>query len=168
MRLITLSRLISRAVIPLLAFPAIAWMQSLLGWEVALFPLYMAPVAILAWNYGWKAATAGVLLGIASWLAASYATDHPFTNEWTRYYNAGIRGSVFAATAYFILVFKRVIEQHRSRMEAMRALLNVCHGCGSVQGSDGQWIPVDQLARRKQISSCECPECAAAQAHNGS
>lgn len=163
MRLIKASRLISMLALPLLAFPIIAWTQSLLGWEVALFPLFMAPVAIMAWNFGWKGGTAGVLLGMAFWLRASYTSEHPFTNDWTRYFNALIRGSVFAATAFFILVFKRVIAQHRSQMEAMRALLNVCHGCGSIQGSDGQWIPVDQLVGRKQNSSCECPQCAASQ-----
>jgi len=61
--------------------------------------------------------------------------------------------------AVFIILFKRVVEQHRRRMEAMRALLNVCHGCGSVQGSDGHWIQFDRLAVPKVRLLCECPEC---------
>jgi hypothetical protein len=162
MRLIKLSRIISNTAFPLLAFPAIAWAQGLLGWEVALFPLYMLPVAVLAWNFGTKGAVSGVLFGIAFWLGSSFITAQPFSYEWIRYYNAGVRGLVFAATGVFIILFKRVVEQHRARMEAMRTLLNVCHGCGSVQGSDGQWIPFEDLIGKKPAQTCECPKCTAA------
>ncbi len=48
------------------------------------------------------------------------------------------RGIVYFLAGFFILMFKRTLETHRQRMEAMRALLNVCHGCGAVQGSDAR------------------------------
>ena len=67
MRLIRISRFIITIAFPLLAFPAIAWAQIGLGHEFALFPLYMVPVGVLAWELGWKGAIAGVILGMAFW-----------------------------------------------------------------------------------------------------
>lgn len=167
MRLFHLSRFVTSIAVPLVMFPLIFWMQIRFGYEVALFPFYMLPVAKLAWEFGWKGAGAAVVLATYLWLLAGTYGGQTFTYEWMRYYNAGIRGVLFTMVAVFILLFKRVVEQHRQRMEAMRALLNVCHGCGSVQGSDGEWIRFEDLVLRSSRQSCECPACAAAVKSNG-
>lgn len=158
--LLYLSRIVMSTAVPLIIFPLIFWAQLRLGYEVAMFPLYMIPVAKLAWEFGWRGGVVAVALATCLWLVASSVNEQPYSYEWLRYYNAAIRGVVFGFVAVFILLFKRVVEQHRRRMEAMRALLNVCHGCGSVQGSDGRWIPFEELSQRTPARlSCECPAC---------
>lgn len=148
--------------VPLVLFPLIFLGQRSLGHEVAMFPLYLIPIAKLSWEFGWKGALTAVLMATSLWLLASLENGQPYSSEWMRVYNAVIRGTVFASVAGFILLFRRVVEQHRRRMEAMRGLLNVCHGCGSVQGSDGDWIPLEELERRSATRhSCECPKCTA-------
>jgi hypothetical protein len=159
MRFLHVSRFITAIAVPLVMFPLIFWMQVRLGYEVALFPLYMLPVAKISWEFGWRGAVIAVVAGTALWLAASLYMGQPFKYEWIRYYNAGVRGFLFTMVSVFLLLFKRVVEQHRRRMEAMRALLNVCHGCGAVQGSDGQWIAFEQLVVHPSRQSCECPTC---------
>lgn len=163
MRILTISRLVTSIAVPLVMFPLIFWMQIALGHEVGLFPLYMLPVAKMSWEFGWKGAVISVVAATCLWLAASSLSGQSFSFEWLRYYNAIIRGLVFSFVAVFILLFKRVVGQHMRRMEAMRALLNVCHGCGAVQGSDGRWINFeDLLKQQKAKQSCECPACTAA------
>lgn len=160
MRPLDLSRLFMSVGLPMVIFPITFWLQIKLGYEVSLFPLFMLPIAALSWSFGLPGAFFSVLLATGLWYWGNILSGYDYTYEWTRYYNTGARAVVFAMVAVFIILFKRVVEQHRRRMEAMRALLNVCHGCGSVQGSDGRWIPFDQLT----VSSsrpllCECPEC---------
>jgi hypothetical protein len=162
MRIIRISRLVTSIAVPLVMFPLIFWMQISLGYEVALFPLYMLPIAQLSWEFGWKGGLSAVVLAAILWLLASTYAGQTFRQEWIRYYNVGVRGAVFSMVSAFVLLFKHVVEQHRRRMEAMRALLNVCHGCGSVQGSDGRWVPFAELVnQRRPKQSCECPKCTA-------
>lgn len=158
-----ISRFITAVALPLLTFPLIYLIQLRLGYEFALFPLYMFPIAKLTWEFGWKGALFAVFFSTFLWVMASKLSGQSYTYEWLRYYNAGIRSVVFMAVGVFIMIFKRVVEQHRQRMEAMRSLLNVCHGCGALQGSDGQWVPLDKLVSKATKHSCECPICTKSQ-----
>ena len=160
MRVLDLSRLFMSVGLPMVIFPFTFWLQVQLGYEVSLFPLYMLPIAALSWRFGLPGAFFSVLLATGLWYWGNVLTGYHYVYDWARYYNTGARGAVFLMVAVFIILFKRVVEQHRVRMEAMRALLNVCHGCGSVQGSDGKWIPFDELVVTKARPICECPECA--------
>lgn len=163
MRILYVSRFITSIAVPLVMFPLIFWMQISLGYEVALFPLYMMPIAKLSWEFGWKGGALAVAFATCLWLLAGSYSGQTFRYEWIRYYNAGVRAVIFMMVAIFILLFKRVVEQHRRRMEALRALLNVCHGCGAIQGNGGTWIPFEDLVKQQHSrQSCECPRCAAA------
>jgi hypothetical protein len=160
MRPLALSRFIMSIGLPVAIFPFTFWLQMQLGYEVSLFPLYMLPVAAMSWRFGVPGAIISVALATGLWFWGNLLTGFSYTYQWTLYYNAGARAVVFVMAAVFFILFKRVIEQHRRRMEAMRALLNVCHGCGSVQGSDGQWIPFERLTVLERRQTCECPQCA--------
>jgi hypothetical protein len=154
-----ISRFLTSTAMPMLAFPFIFWLQNKLGYEFAIFPLYLFPIAKLTWEFGWKGSLLTICISTVLWIFSSHLTDQPYTYEWLRYFNAAIRGSVFTAVGIFILMFKQVVEQHRQRMEAMRSLLNVCHGCGSVQGSNGKWYSLSELKVSKFKHTCECPSC---------
>jgi len=152
---------------PILVFPFTFWLQLRLGNEVSLFPLYMLAIAGLSWEFGIIGGASSVALSTALWLWASVLNDTDYDHAWAIYYNVSVRTLVFVLVAVFIVMFRRVIEQHRQRMEAMRSLLNVCHGCGSVQGSNGVWIPLDKLKSLQNQPLCECPVCRAAAKRGG-
>jgi glucose-6-phosphate-specific signal transduction histidine kinase len=159
MRLLDLSRFFMSVLLPMLIFPLTFWLQLELGYEVSLFPLYMLPVAALSWAFGVSGIILSVTFATGLWYWGAMVVGHEYQHEWTIYYNAGVRGLVFLMVGVFILIFRRVVEQHRSRMEKMRSLMNVCHACGSVQGSDGRWIPIEALNSVKVEQVCECPAC---------
>lgn len=161
LRFISVSKFVMRAVAPIIFIPSILVLQVYLGYEVALFPLYLVPVVQLTWEFGWRGALGSVALSIGVWILGSYWSEQNFSSEGIRYYNAGARGIIFVLAAVFVHLFKKTMENHRRQMEAMKALLNVCHGCGAVQGSDGQWVPLDQLVSHPKSTQCECPSCAA-------
>ena len=156
-----------RAVAPIIFIPSILVLQVYMGYEVALFPLFLVPVVQLTWEFGWRGALGSVVLSIGVWILGSHWSGQDFSSGGIRYYNAGARGIIFVLAAVFTHLFKTTLESHRRQMEAMKSLLNVCHGCGAVQGSDGQWVPLNQLLSRPKPAPCECPRCAAvaAKAH---
>lgn len=159
MRLLGLSRILISTVLPLGVFLGTFFLQIRLGYDVALFPLYMLPVAAFSWGLGVPGAVLSVLLATGMWYSGNVFTGYSYAYSWAIYYNTGARAVVFMMVAVFMILFKRVVEQHRQRMEAMKALVSVCHGCGSVQGSDGQWIPLEQLTAPRSRPVCECPAC---------
>lgn len=164
MRLLGLSRIFMSTVLPLGICLGTFFLQIRLGYDVSLFPLYMLPVAAFSWGMGVYGAVLSVLLVTGMWYSGNVLTGYNYGYSWILYYNTAARAVVFIMVAVFMILFKRVVEQHRQRMEAMRALVNVCHGCGSVQGSDGRWIPFEQLTVSKNRPACECPACAQAAA----
>jgi len=167
MRLLSVSRFFISTVLPVAVFAGTFLAQIRLGYDVSLFPLYMLPVAAFSWSMGLRGAIVSVLLATGLWYLGGVITGYSYSSSWIVYYNTGARGVVFAMVGIFIILFKRVVEQHRQRMEAMRALLNVCHGCGSLQGSDGRWIPFEQLTVPRSRPVCECPRCSAAAKPDG-
>jgi hypothetical protein len=158
-RVLSLSKIVMRVLMPLMIFTLIFYAQVELGYEIGLFPLYMIPVAQLSWDFGWKGTLVSVLLAVFLWTWSSILSEQLYSVEWYRYYNAAIRGVVYLVFGVFILLLKRTFETHRRRMEAMQAMLNVCHGCGALQGSDGRWIPMDQLLNNTTSPNNECPTC---------
>ena len=161
LRFIVVSKFLMQMVVPFVFFPAILALQIYFSYEVALFPLYLVPVVQLSVAYGWRGAVVSVVLAIGLWLLGSYAVGQPYSSEALRYYNAGSRGVIFMLAAVFVLFTRRSMRNHRRQMEAIKALLNVCHGCGSIQGGDGQWVRMDELENRAKPAQCECPRCAA-------
>jgi glucose-6-phosphate-specific signal transduction histidine kinase len=164
-RPIFVSKFFFRILIPLAWFVSIFLGQLNLGYEFALSPLYIIPVLSLSWNFGWKGTAVGVTLAVCLWIWASALSGQEYSDEWIRYYNGVIRGVVYLTIGTLILLFKRTLDKHRRRMEAMQSMLNVCHGCGAVQGSDGRWIPMDQLLTYRATPQNECPTCESINGH---
>ena len=159
---LVVSRYILAVIIPLSIFAGTFFLQLNLGADVSLFPLYMLAVAGLSWELGLYGAIGSVVVSTGLWVTSMLKLNEVYSSDYIIYYNAGARTAVFIMVAYFILMFRSVLEQHRRRMESMRALLNVCHGCGSLQGSDGNWIKLEELGAVANRPMNECPCCRSA------
>ena len=153
-----ISRYFLAVIIPLLIFIGTFFLQLNLGADASLFPLYMLAIAGLSWELGFYGAIGAVVVSTGLWITSMLMLNEVYSSDYIIFYNAGARTAAFIMVAYFILMFRRVVEQHRRRMESMRALLNVCHGCGSLQGSDGNWIKLQDLGAvaNRQVSECPC------------
>jgi hypothetical protein len=154
-------RFIMAVFLPGAIFPITFYLQLHLGTEASLFPLYMLGIAGLTWELGGGGAVGSVFLASHLWIFSMLKLNVAYINPYFIYYNCFACAISFIMVAYFILMFRRVVEQHRGRMEAMRATLKVCHGCGAFQDSTGKWIPLDDLPTLHSTPSNECPNCSA-------
>ena len=164
---LVISRYFLAVIIPLSIFAGTFYLQLHLGADASLFPLYMLAIAGLSWELGLYGAIGAVVISTDLWVTSMIKLHEVYENPYIIYYNAGARTAAFIMVAYFILMFRRVVEKHRRRMEGMRAMLNVCHGCGSVQGSDGIWVELEALGLSPMQHVNECPCCRKAVAAAG-
>jgi hypothetical protein len=161
-RLTAVTRLLMRVFAPVTIFPLVFFAQGAVGQELLLFPLHMIAVAQMAFEFGRRGAFIGVALATGLWIAGTYVAGWDFSNEWIRYANGIIRGLVCAFAAGNVLLLRRTIAAHRTQMEGLRALLDVCHGCGAVRGSDDDWVAMERLPgyAASRLRTNECPSCA--------
>ena len=159
MRYLVISRYLLAIFLSAAIFPATFYLQLKLGADASLFPLYMLAIAGLTWELGLFGAISSVVIASVLWVTSMFQLHEVYENSNIVYYNCMARTAVFIMAAYFIFNFRRVVEQHRTRMEAMRRLLNVCHGCGSLQGNDGTWIRLSELHNLSTNRRFECPDC---------
>jgi hypothetical protein len=157
---IRLAEAATRLSFVLLALVAVTALQIFVPSEVSVFPLYLVPVALCMWYFGQAGAYLCAALATVLWVVADISSGRTYSAGWFRYQNALSRAVVFFGTAYFLGLYQRTLEVHRTRLDGMRRLLPICHGCGSVQGSDGHWHPYDQLGSLVLPERNECPTCA--------
>lgn len=151
-------------VLPLALFPFTLLLQLELGYEVSLFPLYMISIGALTWRFGLLGGFLAVSAATGFWVWGYFLTDTIFRYKWTVYYNAATRLVVFSAMVIFVHLFRLARERQERLMRGMRELLNTCHGCGAIQGSDGRWIPLGELEGKHGRVVSRCPICARAAA----
>jgi hypothetical protein len=133
-----------------------------LRYQISISPVYFLLVGYMTWQF--RSAWGGVAGALAatvcrSW--ADYAHGQEYTAAWLSFYqNALMRLVVYLAVVYAMLTYRRTLEVHRQRIEAMRRMLPVCHGCGGLRGPDGRWHTFDKLSQSPFPVVVECPSCA--------
>lgn len=134
----------------------------LLNYQIGIGPVYFLLVAYAAWQF--RSPWAGVIAAGAATFCrclADLLRDLEYTAEGLTFYeNAFMRLVIYLAVVYAMLTYRRTLEVHRQRLEAMRRLLPVCHGCGSLRGPDGRWHSFHKLSQSPFPVIVECPTCA--------
>jgi diguanylate cyclase (GGDEF)-like protein len=82
--------------------------------EVVFAPLYLIPIAILAWFVGkWNGVTASVL-STMMWLAADLYSGGPYESTFVYYWNTIVCLTTFLLTSWLISYLRVELEQNRS------------------------------------------------------
>jgi hypothetical protein len=133
-----------------------------LRYQISISPVYFLLVGYMTWQF--RSAWGGVVGALAATVCrsgADYLYGLEYTVGWLTFYqNALMRFVVYLAVVYAMLTYRRTLEVHRQRIEAMRRMLPVCHGCGSLRGPDGRWHTFDKLSQSPFPVVTECPTCA--------
>ncbi len=149
-----------KACLCLAGFVLLGWVDYALG-EIGIGPIYLFLVAYVGWQFNTLAA-AGLAAVVATLcrLWAYYLSGPKYSSHWILYENAATWLIVFFAAAYALMSYRRTLETHRRRLESLRRMLPVCHGCGSMRGPDGRWRSFEQLSSSPFPQVLECPDCA--------
>lgn len=94
--------------------------------EVAISPLYLFPVALVAWRgtLNWAIAVAGV--AGAQWIWAEYLVGARYTAPWVYAWNTGMRFGTFAVVAWLVTRAREAHDNYRhlARHDSLTGVLN--------------------------------------------
>lgn len=109
-----------------LAIAVIGVFDYFSGTELRVYPLYFAPVALMAWHGGIRGAIAASLLSALSWVGANTLAGLQFSREWIMAANALFHSSSFMLLGYLIARLRSANERQRqlSRTDALTGLRN--------------------------------------------
>lgn len=96
------------------------------GAEIAFSIFYLAPVSLLAWHRGLRAACVGAVICTAAWLLADVLNLHVYSNPSIQYWNALVRGGFFFVVAIILVQLRNAVdeEQRLARTDTLTGAAN--------------------------------------------
>jgi signal transduction histidine kinase len=95
---------------------AVTWLDYATGYELGLFVLYFAPVAMAAWYGGRAAGIAFAIAAGAGWFLSDWLSHHPYSNALFIYWETFMRTVAFLTTA---LTLSKIRDDLRRREELL-------------------------------------------------
>lgn len=83
------------------------------GTELRIYPLYFAPVALLAWHAGLRGTALGSALSATTWVASNVWAGMQFSHDGFWVANALLHGSAFVLVGYLISRLRTSVERQR-------------------------------------------------------
>lgn len=157
------SHLLGKAMVCAALFAGVAAFDFLTGYEVSSYPVYLLPIFLAFFNFGKVGGYLACVIAIGLWTVIDIANHHLFSHEFLRYWNAGSRLMVYMLFVYGLSIYVKTVDVHRRRLEDMRRLIPICHGCGKIRWVDGTWKTPREVLREAGGRPPECPSCAKGQ-----
>ena len=154
------SRPVRKALSCLVLLAIVAWIDYITGYEVSSFPLYLPPILLTLFYFGKWGGFLMSLATVVSWFIVDVQTGNHYTSEAIRYWNAFSRLLIYGLLVYVFSVYMESIAVHRQRIEAIRRLIPMCHGCGKIFWKDGTWKTPEEALEATSQEMAECPDCA--------
>ena len=110
----------------LLGVLVIGIVDYLTGAELRAFPLYFAPISLLAWYHGRIGVAVAVPLGVVSWVVSNYLAGMQFSNPFIWIVNGLMLGVSFVLVGLLTAAISASVvrEQGLSRQDPLTTLLN--------------------------------------------
>jgi len=104
----------------------IGWFDFFSGTELRVFPLYYAPISLLAWNAGRAGALVAAATSSLAWLAFNLAAGMSFSSPFIWFANTIVLAASFTVVGLLISSLKQALLRERalSRTDPLTSLMN--------------------------------------------
>lgn len=104
----------------------VAGVDYISGSELRVYPLYFAPIALLAWRLGHPGAAAGSVASAIGWTVSNYLAGLRFSHPALWVLNALTQTASFATVGFLISKLRSSLERERglSRTDPLTGMLN--------------------------------------------
>jgi hypothetical protein len=143
------------------AFSVVLAFDYFTGYEVTSYPVYLFPILLTFFYFGKWGGYLACLVSTVFWIATDISTGHYFSNELFRYWAGASRLGIYLVFVYGLSIYTKTVATHRRRLEEMRRLVPMCHGCGKILWRDGMWKTPQEVLALTRPASPECPDCEA-------
>lgn len=105
----------------------VGWIDYFSGAELRVYPLYYAPITLLAWNVGRRGVVIGALLSAAAWSTGNYFAGQQYSIAIVWVANALVHASSFGIVGFLISALNEALVRERalSRTDPLTSLLNL-------------------------------------------
>jgi|CXWL01.1.fsa_nt_gi diguanylate cyclase (GGDEF)-like protein len=113
-------------VVALAMIALVGWIDYFSGAELRVYPLYYAPISLLAWNVGRRGAGMGALLSATAWLAGNYLAGRNYSIAGVWLANGLVQAASFGIVGFLISALNEALVRERalSRTDPLTSLLN--------------------------------------------
>ena len=150
---------ISKAVSCSLLLLVVSAFDYLTGYEVTSFPVFLLPILLATFQFGKVGGYGMCVISTAIWAGIDATNGHTYSHEFYRYWSVGSRFLVYLVFVYILTAYLRTVAVHRRRLEDLRAVMPMCHGCGKILWRDGTWKTPEEVFAAADGQLPECPEC---------
>lgn len=88
----------------------LGWVDYLTGFEISFSFFYLIPISIVTWYIDIRSGYFMTISGVLMWLITNLMAGETFSNEWIRFYNAGVRLVVFMMIASLLHELKTALQ----------------------------------------------------------
>jgi diguanylate cyclase (GGDEF)-like protein len=89
----------------------LGWVDYLTGFEISFSFFYLIPISIVTWYIDIRSGYFMTISGVLMWLITNLVAGETFSNEWIRFYNAGVRLVVFLLFANLLHELKTALQK---------------------------------------------------------
>ena len=150
----------SKFLVCFILLAAVGAFDYLTGYEISSYPVYLLPIFLTFFYFGKIGGYVACVVAIVMWTTIDIADGHKFSHEIVRYWAAFSRLAIYMMFVYGLSVYVKTVEIHRRRLEGLRQLISMCHGCGRIFWKDGTWKTLEEALELANAEIPECPNCA--------
>lgn len=136
---------------------AITWADYATGYELGLFILYFAPVAIVAWYGGRVAGVVSAVAGTACWFLSDWLSLHPYSGALLIYWETFTRLAALVVTALVLSMIRADLRRREELLDVishdLRSPLGALAGQAKILGKRSGGDPF-VAARVESILRC--------------
>jgi hypothetical protein len=156
---------LSKLLICLLLLSAVGAFDYLTGYEISSYPVYLMPLFLAFFYFGKTGGYVVAVISVVMWAVLDIADGHQYMHDISRYWAAFSRLGIYVMFVYGLSIYVKTVAVNRQRLESLRQLISMCHGCGRILWRDGTWKTPEEILEEPLAEVPECPTCASASLH---
>jgi len=137
---------------------AVGAFDYLTGYDVSSYPAFLIPIFLGFFNFGKIGGYVACVLSVLTWGVLDYLNGHQVVFE-VRFWNGMCRLLIYGLFVYGLSLYVKTVNIHRQRLEDIRRMLPMCHGCGKILWKDGTWKTPEEVLELADAEVVECPDC---------
>lgn len=155
-------RWLRQAALVAVCLAAVGYIDSITGYEVSVFLLYVLPVGLATRRLGTAAGVLTALLAAVVWVWADVQSGHAYSRPWILYVNAFNRLVCFMLTVAAIRYLRARRSALLRQIEAFSGQIGSCVQCDRLSDKDGYWRGLEEYLREfggAELHQKVCPDC---------
>lgn len=151
---------------------AIAILDYITGYEIAVSVFYLIPICDAVWYLGRRVGLTWAILSGVLLYATDHLNHHVYQNPLIPFWNTGVRLSFLILVMLLLDSLQKALREKEKayremqkafdQMRTIKGIIPVCHDCRRIRDDRGYWDSLETFVRNQsdaEFTSSLCPDC---------